>query len=42
MESVFLKANRRLRFQKCPPTENSQSVATIVKRRLFINRQGGE
>ena len=34
-----MKANRHLRFQKCLPTENSQSTIIVAQRRTVVNTE---
>jgi len=37
MEGLSMKANRHLRFQKCLPTENSQSGDKVSQGRVIVN-----
>jgi len=37
MENLPLNANRHLRFQKCLPTENSQSAIRVANRTESVN-----
>lgn len=37
MENIPLNANRHLRFQKCLPTESSQSASRVANRAGSVN-----